>query len=120
MKLSRFRANGSGLREELKSFRQTPSRNGRACCALVKLMSDSVQNAAVERALRTYCLMCNPSAESLRDAQEKLADYVALLASTGEHDLDRLTMCGLTFLRARDGRDNGDRGSASRRVFTGL
>lgn len=77
-------------------------------------MTDPVQNAAVDRTLRTYFLMRNMSDSAAREAREKLVDYLALLCSAGERDLDRLTMCGLTFLRDNDGTQGRSR------PFTGL
>ncbi|RIK97636.1 MAG: hypothetical protein DCC74_06840 [Proteobacteria bacterium] len=77
-------------------------------------MTDPLQNAAVDRTLRAYFLMHNLSDTAAREAHDRLVDYVALLVSAGERDLDRLTLCGLTYLRKNDG------ARAPSRAFTGL
>jgi len=78
-------------------------------------MTDALQNAAVDRTLRAYFLMYNLSDAAAQDAHDKLVDYVTLLVSAGERDLDRLTLCGLTYLR-----DNNGSRRVSPQAFTGL
>jgi hypothetical protein len=62
----------------------------------------AIQAAVIDRALRAYVLMRAVSEDALTDAREKLESYIGLLFSTGEHDLDRLTVYGLAYLRERD------------------
>lgn len=81
-------------------------------------MIDPVKGAAIDRTLRTYFLMNNLSDEAAREAREKLSQYMTLLYSAGERDLDRLTMCGLTFLR--DNEQGARPDGARSRSFTGL
>lgn len=76
-------------------------------------MTDPLENAAIDRTLRAYFLMHNLSEDAAREARDRLVDYMALLVSAGERDLDRLTMCGLTFLRNNDG-------TGRPRAFSGL
>jgi len=59
--------------------------------------------AAIDRVMMTYNLLANRSKNDRVDAREKLIDYLGKLHAAGEADLDRLTVCGLTYLRERDG-----------------
>lgn len=80
-------------------------------------MTGDIQNAAIDRTLRTYFLMHTLTNDEVDAAREQLAGYIELVFSAGERDLDRLTVCGLTFLRDRRG------GSDARPVggeYTGL
>jgi hypothetical protein len=78
-------------------------------------MTDALQDAAIDRTLRAYFLMYNLSDPAAREARDRLVDYLTLLVSAGERDLDRLTLCGLAYLRKSNG---GPR--ASSQSFTGL
>lgn len=77
-------------------------------------MTEALHKATVDRTLSAYFLMHNLTDVAAREAREKLDDYVALLISAGERDLDRLTMCGLAYLR-----QTGDIRAPSS-AFTGL
>ncbi|MCK7472759.1 MAG: hypothetical protein MZV49_02750 [Rhodopseudomonas palustris] len=58
--------------------------------------------AALDRILQTYALLNNgKAAEAVR---EKLQRYLQTLHDGGETDVDRLTVCGLVYLRQQDGR----------------
>ncbi|MGN6308539.1 MAG: hypothetical protein ACTHNN_03150 [Xanthobacteraceae bacterium] len=59
--------------------------------------------AAIDRVMMTYDLLKPRSEDDHLDAREQLIDYLAKLHAAGETDLDRLTVCGLTYLRERDG-----------------
>jgi hypothetical protein len=51
----------------------------------------------------TYDLLMNRSAAASTEARLKVTDYVTTLFEAGEKDVDRLTVCGLTYLRELDG-----------------
>ncbi|HET7887199.1 MAG TPA: hypothetical protein VFL62_13305 [Bradyrhizobium sp.] len=59
--------------------------------------------AAIDRIMMTYDLLMNHSAAASAEAREKVTQYVTTLFEAGETDLHRLTVCGLTYLRERDG-----------------
>jgi hypothetical protein len=59
--------------------------------------------AAIDRIMMTYNLLVNRSAEASAEARAKVTQYVATLFEAGEKDTDRLTLCGLTYLRELDG-----------------
>lgn len=59
--------------------------------------------AAIDRIMMTYDLLMNHSADASAEAREKVTRYVTMLFEAGETDLHRLTVCGLTYLRERDG-----------------
>jgi len=80
-------------------------------------MTDAIQSAAIDRVLRAHFLIHSLSQSEADDAQERLASYINLLFSAGEHDLDRLTMCGIAYLRETQA-DAGP--AASRENFSGL
>ena len=72
-------------------------------------------DAAIDRILQTYDLMLNRSAAASAEARAKLTDYVKMLFDAGEKDPHRLTVCGLAYLRERDGRNDPVKAG-----FTGL
>jgi hypothetical protein len=57
--------------------------------------------AAIDRIMLTYDLLVNRSASA--EARAKVTDYITMLSEAGEKDIDRLTVCGLTYLRELDG-----------------
>ena len=59
--------------------------------------------ATIDRNMLTYNLLVNRSAEASAEARAKVTRYVATLFEAGEKDTDRLTLCGLTYLRELDG-----------------
>jgi hypothetical protein len=59
--------------------------------------------ATIDRIMMTYNLLVNRSAETSAEARAKVTQYVATLFEAGEKDTDRLTVCGLTYLRELDG-----------------
>jgi hypothetical protein len=59
--------------------------------------------AAIDRIMLTYDLLMNRTAAASADARVKVTDYLAKLIEAGENDTDRLTVCGLTYLRELDG-----------------
>lgn len=59
--------------------------------------------AAIDRVMMTYDLLATRTDDERTDAREQLIHYLAKLHDAGEADLDRLTVCGLTYLRERDG-----------------
>jgi hypothetical protein len=59
--------------------------------------------AAVERIMVTYNLLMNRSAAANAEARAKVTEYLGKLFEAGENDTHRLTVCGLTYLRERDG-----------------
>jgi hypothetical protein len=71
--------------------------------------------AAIDRIMYTYDLLVNRSAAASTEARAKLTDYIAKLIEAGEKDPHRLTVCGLTYLRELDGRNDPVKAG-----FTGL
>ena len=59
--------------------------------------------ATIDRIMMTYNLLVNRSSEASAEARAKVTQYVATLFEAGEKDTDRLTLCGLTYLRELDG-----------------
>ena len=59
--------------------------------------------AAIDRIMQTYALLVNRSSGASEEARAKVTDYIAKLVEAGEKDTDRLTVCGLTYLRELDG-----------------
>ncbi|NVN86515.1 MAG: hypothetical protein HXX15_10550 [Rhodopseudomonas sp.] len=57
--------------------------------------------AAIDRVIQTYGLLT--SREAAAEAQPKLENYIRTLFEAGETDDNRLTVCGLVYLRERDG-----------------
>ncbi|KIZ47975.1 MULTISPECIES: hypothetical protein [Rhodopseudomonas] len=57
--------------------------------------------AAVERVIQTYGLLTSREAAEL--AQPSVESYIRMLFEAGETDDNRLTVCGLVFLREHDG-----------------
>ena len=62
--------------------------------------------AAIDRIMQTYDLLMNRSAAASADARVKVTDYLNTLSEAGEKDVHRLTVCGLTYLRQLDGRND--------------
>ena len=58
---------------------------------------------AIDRIMQTYNLMANRADEASAEARIKVTEYVQSLFDGGETDMQRLTVCGLTYLRERDG-----------------
>jgi hypothetical protein len=71
--------------------------------------------AAIDRIMHTYDLMMNRSAAASAEARAKVTNYVTTLFEAGEKDIHRLTVCGLTYLRELDGRNDPVKAG-----FTGL
>lgn len=71
--------------------------------------------AAVDRIMMTYDLLMNRSAAASAEARAKVTNYVTMLFEAGEKDIHRLTVCGLTYLRELDGRNDPVKAG-----FTGL
>jgi hypothetical protein len=60
--------------------------------------------AAIDRIMQTYALLVNHSSGAgNEEARAKVTEYVGKLFQAGEKDPDRLTVCGLTYLRELDG-----------------
>jgi hypothetical protein len=59
--------------------------------------------AVVDRIMMTYDLLVNRSAAASTEARVKVTEYVNTLFEAGEKDTNRLTVCGLTYLRELDG-----------------
>jgi hypothetical protein len=75
-------------------------------------MKNAVE-VATRRVLETYALMFDSAkAESAREGVE---DYLQKMFSAGETDEGRLAVCGLVYLREKEGRS-----SAVAAGFTGL
>lgn len=72
-------------------------------------------DSAIDRIMHTYDLLMNRSAAASVEARAKVTDYVASLFEAGEKDMHRLTVCGLTYLRELDGRNDPVKAG-----FTGL
>jgi hypothetical protein len=58
--------------------------------------------AALDRILQTYALLTSLTAAEA--ARTKLERYLKTLHDGGETNVDRLTVCGLVYLRQQDGR----------------
>jgi hypothetical protein len=59
--------------------------------------------ATIDRIMQTYDLLVNRSAAASAETRAKVTEYVTILFEAGEKDPDRLTVCGLTYLRELDG-----------------
>jgi hypothetical protein len=59
--------------------------------------------AALERIMLAYDLLATRTPAETAAARAQVTDYVTTLFEAGEHDADRLALCGLTYLRERDG-----------------
>lgn len=65
--------------------------------------SAATVQAAIDRVMMTYDLLATRTDDERVEARERIIDYLEKLHAAGETDLDRLTVCGLTYLRERDG-----------------
>lgn len=65
--------------------------------------SAATVQAAIDRVMMTYDLLATRTDDERVEARERVIDYLEKLHAAGETDLDRLTVCGLTYLRERDG-----------------
>lgn len=61
-----------------------------------------MMQSAIDRVIQTYSLLTSPAAAEA--AKAKLESYIRTLFEAGETDVDRLTVCGLVYLRELDGR----------------
>jgi hypothetical protein len=59
--------------------------------------------AAIDRIMMTYDLLLNRTAAASAEARAKVTAYINTLIEAGEKDTNRLTVCGLTYLRQLDG-----------------
>lgn len=59
---------------------------------------------ATRRVLETYALMFN--AAKAEEAREGLVEYLQKMFSAGETDEGRLAVCGLVYLREKEGRSD--------------
>lgn len=55
----------------------------------------------IDRIIHTFGMMRNLDENELKEARESVDTYIETLSSAGETDPQRLTVCGLTFLRKR-------------------
>ena len=72
-------------------------------------------DSAIDRIMQTYDLLVNQTSAASAEARAKVTAYVADLFEAGEKDTHRLTVCGLTYLRELDGRNDPVKAG-----FTGL
>jgi hypothetical protein len=61
---------------------------------------------ALDRIMMTYDLLANRTSAASAQARAKLREYLTTLFEAGERDTHRLTVCGLTYLRQLDGRND--------------
>jgi hypothetical protein len=61
---------------------------------------------ALDRIMMTYDLLANRTSAASAQARAKVADYLTTLFEAGERDTHRRTVCGLTYLRQLDGRND--------------
>ena len=61
---------------------------------------------ALDRIMMTYDLLANRTSAASAQARAKVKDYLTTLFEAGERDTHRLTVCGLTYLRQLDGRND--------------
>jgi len=61
---------------------------------------------ALDRIMMTYDLLANRTSAASAQARAKVSDYLTTLFEAGERDTHRLTVCGLTYLRQLDGRND--------------
>ncbi len=59
---------------------------------------------AIQRILKTYALMWND--QRAEEARSRVTEYLQTLFAGGETNGDRLAVCGLVYLREKDGRSN--------------
>lgn len=59
---------------------------------------------ATRRILKTYSLMWGD--QRAEEARAKVADYLQTLFAGGETNEERLAVCGLVYLREKEGRSN--------------
>jgi hypothetical protein len=64
---------------------------------------EDAMEAALERIMLAYDLLANRTPAEIEAARAQVTDYVTTLFEAGERDADRLALCGLTYLRERDG-----------------
>lgn len=81
------------MASEPSPARQAPDRSA----------NGSIMQAAIDRVMMTYDLLATRAEDEHVKAREQLIDYLAKIHTAGETDLDRLTVCGLTYLRERNG-----------------
>ena len=60
-------------------------------------------DTTIDRIMKTYDLLVNRSAAANDEARAKVTTYLTMLTDGGETDPQRLTVCGLTYLRQLDG-----------------
>jgi hypothetical protein len=60
----------------------------------------------LDRIMMTYDLLLNRSAAASAEARAKVTAYLNTLFEAGERDTNRLTVCGLTYLRQLEGRSD--------------
>jgi hypothetical protein len=63
-------------------------------------MSNTIE-IATRRVLETYALMF--STEKAEEAREGVVEYLKTMFSAGETDESRLAVCGLVYLREKEG-----------------
>jgi hypothetical protein len=77
--------------------------------------NEDPMDSAIDRIMHTYDLLANHTAAASAEARAKVTEYVGKLFEAGEKDMHRLTVCGLTWLREQDGRNDPVKAG-----FTGL
>jgi hypothetical protein len=75
-------------------------------------MTNAIE-VATRRVLETYALMFDP--QKAEEARESVIAYLEKMHSAGETDESRLAVCGLVYLREKEGRSD-----AVAEGFTGL
>ena len=70
---------------------------------------------AIDRIMLTYDLLMNRTAAASAEARARVTDYITTLFEAGETDMNRLTVCGLAYLRELDGSSD-----PVKAVYTGL
>ncbi len=76
---------------------------------------DKAPAAVIDRVLRAYVLMRTLTTDAIARAREQVTGYLDMLVSAGESDMDRLTFCGISYLRELEARNRPDR-----RGYTGM
>ena len=61
---------------------------------------------ALDRIMMTYDLLANRTSAASSQARAEVREYLTTLFEAGERDTHRLTVCGLTYLRQLDGRND--------------
>ena len=64
---------------------------------------ENPMQTAIDRIMHTYEMMLSRTQAANEDARAKVSNYIQSLFDGGEKDPHRLTVCGLTYLRERDG-----------------